>query len=38
MNSTEHISVYDILRADKIIIEKTALEYIQKFYGSDEED
>jgi len=38
MNSTEHISVYDILRADKIIIEKAALEYIQKFYGSDEED
>ena len=37
INSTEHINVYDILRADKIVIEKGALEYVQGFYGPNEE-
>lgn len=36
INSTEHLSVYDLLRADKIVIEKEALEYIQGFYGPQE--
>eukprot|EP00210_Caulerpa_lentillifera_P000890 g861.t1 len=33
MNTSKHLSVYDVLRADKIIIEKDALEYVQSFYG-----
>ena len=38
INSTEHLNVYDILRADKIVIEKGALEYIQGFYGPEKEE
>lgn len=37
MNTTEYLNVYDILRADKIVIEKDALEHIQSFYGGEEE-
>jgi len=37
INSKDHINVYDILRADKIVIEKGALEYIQGFYGAKED-
>lgn len=36
INTTEHINVYDILRADKIVIEKDALEHIQGFYGGQQ--
>jgi len=30
--------VYDILRADKIIIEASALQSIQEFYGDSESE
>lgn len=33
INRTSGISVYDVLRADKVIIEQSALKYIQDFYG-----
>lgn len=36
INIADNLSVYDILRADKIVIEKSALEYIQEFYGVSE--
>ena len=38
INSREHLNVYDILKADKIVIEKAALEYIQGFYGATKEE
>lgn len=33
MTTTDHLNVYDVLRAGKIVIEKDALEYVQSFYG-----
>lgn len=27
------VQIYDVLRADKIVVEKSALSYIQEFYG-----
>ena len=36
INIADNLCVYDILRADKIVIEKSALEYIQEFYGASE--
>ena len=32
-NTTKQISVYDVLKADKILIEQAALKHIQTFYG-----
>jgi len=37
VNKASALRVYDILRADKIIIEASALQAIQEFYGSDSE-
>lgn len=33
MNSITGLRVYDVLRADKIVIERSALKHIQEFYG-----
>jgi large subunit ribosomal protein L4 len=33
LNTVDALKVYDVLRADKILIEKSALKYIQEFYG-----
>lgn len=33
LNTANAIRVYDVLRADKIVIEKGALDFIQEFYG-----
>ncbi len=33
LNTVEALSVYDVLRADKILVEQSALKYIQEFYG-----
>ena len=33
MNSIANLSVYDLLRADRVIVESSALAYIQEFYG-----
>lgn len=32
-NTINNLSVYDLLRADKVIIESSALAFIQDFYG-----
>jgi large subunit ribosomal protein L4 len=37
MNTADAISVFDVLHADKIVIEKEALAHINKFYGAAEE-
>lgn len=37
VNSVEALSVYDVLRADKIVMEETAFKYIQQFYGAKPE-
>lgn len=34
LNTVEKLNVYDILRADKIVVEDTAFKYIQEFYGA----
>eukprot|EP00232_Nephroselmis_pyriformis_P031136 CAMPEP_0182864260 /NCGR_PEP_ID=MMETSP0034_2-20130328/7077_1 /TAXON_ID=156128 /ORGANISM="Nephroselmis pyriformis, Strain CCMP717" /LENGTH=273 /DNA_ID=CAMNT_0024996513 /DNA_START=22 /DNA_END=843 /DNA_ORIENTATION=- len=34
MNNCHGLSVYDVLRADKIMIEKSALAYLNDFYGA----
>ena len=33
-NTTSNLNVYDVLRADKIIVESSALKFIQEFYGA----
>lgn len=33
LNTVDYLNVYDILRADKIIMEESAFKYIQEFYG-----
>jgi len=33
VNTASAIRVYDILRADRIVIEESALQFIQEFYG-----
>jgi ribosomal protein L4 len=33
VNTADKLKVYDILRADKIVIESAALAYIKEFYG-----
>lgn len=33
LNTADCISVFDVLHADKIIVEASALEFIQSFYG-----
>ena len=32
-----HLNVYDVLNADKVIVEKSALAQIQAFYGAEGE-
>jgi large subunit ribosomal protein L4 len=34
MNAISGLRLYDVLRADKIVIERSALKHIQEFYGS----
>ena len=36
-NTIANLSVYDLLRADKIIVEASALAFIQEFYGASRE-
>ena len=33
LNAVNELQVYDVLRADKIVIEESAFKYIQEFYG-----
>ncbi len=33
MNYASAVRVYDVLRADRIVVEEAALEYIQEFYA-----
>lgn len=33
MNTTEQIQLFDVLKAEKIVIEQPAIQYIQEFYG-----
>lgn len=37
VNTVTALNVYDILRADKIVIEESAFNYIQQFYGAQQE-
>ena len=37
LNTADALKVYDVLRADKIVIEKSAFEYIQEFYGESQQ-
>ena len=37
-NSITNLSVYDLLRADRILVEASALAYIQEFYGKASRD
>lgn len=34
LNTVDRLNVYDVLRADKIVVEATAFKYIQEFYGA----
>ncbi|CAD7702414.1 unnamed protein product [Ostreobium quekettii] len=36
MNTTRQINVYDVLKADKIVMEQSALKHVQSFYGVSE--
>ena len=38
INTATAISVFDVLNADRIVIEKEALAYINGMYGDDEEE
>jgi large subunit ribosomal protein L4 len=38
MNNANAVQVYDVLAADRIIIERSALAYINEIYGGDEEE
>lgn len=38
VNTASALRVYDILRADKIIIEASALQFIQEFYGDSDSE
>lgn len=38
LNTVDHLNVYDVLRADKIVIEESAFKYIQEFYGASSQD
>ncbi len=35
INVANAVQVYDVLGADKVVVEKSALEYINSYYGSD---
>ena len=37
VNTVTHLNVYDVLRADKIVVEESAFKYIQQFYGAKQE-
>lgn len=37
LNSADAISVFDVLHADKIVVEAAALEHIQSFYGGKQQ-
>jgi len=37
INTANAIQVYDLLAADKIIIEKAALDYVNEYYGGEKE-
>ena len=34
----DHLNVYDVLRADKIVVEESAFKYIQEFYGASSQE
>lgn len=34
LNTVDHLNVYDVLRADKLVVEESAFKYIQEFYGA----
>ena len=36
INVANAVQVYDVLGADKVVIEKSALEYINSYYGSSD--
>ena len=38
INTANAISVFDVLNADRIVIEKEALEYINSIYGEEAEE
>ena len=38
LNTVDHLNVYDVLRADKIVVEESAFKYIQEFYGASSQD
>ena len=31
----KHLNVYDVLNADKVVVEESALQYINDFYGAE---
>ena len=37
LNIVDQINVYDVLRADNIVIEQSAIKYIQEFYSGNKE-
>ena len=37
LNTVEKLNVYDILRADKIVMEDSAFKYVQEFFGAASE-
>ena len=34
LNTADRLNVYDVLRADKIVVEDASLQYIQEYYGA----
>ena len=34
LNTVDRLNVYDVLRADKIVVEDSAFKFIQEFYGA----
>eukprot|EP00891_Asterochloris_glomerata_P002633 jgi/Astpho2/2633/Aster-06986 len=34
LNAADRLNVYDVLRADKIVVEDASLQYIQEYYGA----
>lgn len=37
INTAGAVQIYDVLRADKIVVEKGALDYINEFYGASQQ-
>lgn len=38
INTADKISIFDVLNADKIVIEKDALAHVQEFFGGDRKE